>query len=391
MGITAVSLPDLVSFAPGYPDADCFPWEELQEIATRLLTNRDSAVLQYGPTQGCRPLIDALVLVLSERGIAASPENVLVTTGSQQGIDLVARVFIDPGDVVLVECPTYTGAISVFRNAGACLSGIRQDDKGIDVDDLERVCAREQQAGGRVKLLYLTPNFQNPSGVLLDAARRARLLEWASRTGIVIVEDDPYGTLYFDKSAAPSATRPLCADDTDGCIVYLSTFSKTLAPGFRVGWMVAPTDLVDRCEAVKQSLDLLTGTLDQHIVLEALRRDLPNRLAPRLRDTYRRRLGQMENALKAACGSALQWSSPKGGFFLWVELPRGINDEVLLARAIERRLVFVTGSAFFVDGTGHDRIRLSYSSATEHEMEEGARRLATAIESCAKNPAAADS
>jgi len=382
MGITAARLPDLVSFAPGYPDASRFPWDELRDIAARLLDGHDPSVLQYGPTRGDAALVEALVPVQRARGIDAAPANILVTTGSQQGIDLVARVFLDPGDVALAELPTYTGAISAFRNSGARVAGVRQDDGGIDVEDLERVCARERASGARVKLLYLTPNFQNPTGVLLDAARRAALVEWAVRADVLIVEDDPYGTLYFDEALAGAATRPLCADDADGCVVYLSTFSKTLAPGFRVGWMVAPAELAERCEAVKQSLDLLTGTLDQRVVLEALRADLPGRLAPRLRDTYRERLAVMETALTDALGGTLTWARPSGGFFLWARLPRDVDDETLLARAIERGLVFVTGSAFYVDGSGHDRIRLSYSWAHSDQIREGATRLAAAVEAC---------
>ena len=382
MGITPAHVPDLVSFAPGYPDAACFPWTELRDIAAALLDGRDASVLQYGPTRGHRPLLDALVAVQQERGIDATTDNLLVTTGSQQGIDLVARVLLDHGDVVLAELPTYTGAISAFRNAGARMAGVRQDDEGIDVEDLARVCEREQQAGRRVKLLYLTPNFQNPTGVLLERGRRTDLLAWAARADVLIVEDDPYGTLYFDEAADPSATRPLCADDAQGLVIYLSTFSKTLAPGFRVGWMVAPVELAGRCEAVKQSLDLLTGTLDQHVVLEALRRNLPNRLAPQLRATYRHRRGVMEAALRTACGAGLRWSTPTGGFFLWATLPPKVDDETLLQRALERGLIFVTGSAFFVDGTGHDRIRLSYSSGPEQELQEGATRLAAAIQAC---------
>jgi 2-aminoadipate transaminase len=266
---------------------------------------------------------------------------------------------------------------------------VRQDHGGIDLEDLDRVCARERAAGARVKLLYLTPNFQNPAGVLLDAPRRTALVEWAARTGVLVVEDDPYGTLYFDDALAGADTRPVSALDSDGCVVYLSTFSKTLAPGLRIGWMVAPAELTERCEAVKQSLDLLSGTLDQRVVLEALREDLPARLAPRLRETYRERLGVMETALTEALGDDLLWTSPRGGFFLWVRLPAAVDDEALLAEATERGVIFVAGSAFFVDGSGHDHIRLSFSWARPDQIREGARRLARAVAACRASPASA--
>jgi 2-aminoadipate transaminase len=382
MGITTARVRDVVSFAPGYPDAGSFPLAELREICMDLLDGRDPSILQYGPTRGNAALLEALVPAQRERGIEARPNNLLVTTGSQQGIDLVARAVLDPGDVVLAELPTYTGAISAFRNAGARITGVRQDGHGIDVDDLTSVCARERQEGGRVKLLYLTPNFQNPTGTLLAFDRRAAVLTWAERAGVLILEDDPYGSLYFDESAGPAATRPLRADDTGGTVVYLSTFSKTLAPGLRVGWMVGDPELVERCEALKQSIDLLTGALDQRLVLEALHRDLPRQLAPRLRATYRDRLAVMERALEAACGTELRWSTPRGGFFLWATLPPEVDDESLLRRSLARGVTFVAGSAFFVDGTGHDRIRLSYSSAPEGEVRTGATRLAAALDEC---------
>ncbi len=387
MGITAAQVPNVVSFAPGYPDAGCFPWGELREMAGQLLDGRDPSVLQYGPTRGLGSLIEALVPVQRDRDIDASTANIVVTTGSQQGLDLVARVLLDPGDVVLAELPTYTGAISAFRNAGARLAGVRQDENGIDIEDLQRVCRVERQAGARIKLLYLTPNFQNPTGVLLKAECRRTLLAWAAHANVLIVEDDPYGTLYFDDAAA-AVTRPIRADDGEGRVIYLSSFSKTLVPGLRVGWMVAPTDLAERCEAVKQSLDLLTGTLDQHVVLEALRRDLVNRLAPALRATYARRLSVMEEALGSTCGGELQWTRPRGGFFLWATLPSGIDDRDLLMQSLRRGLIFVAGSTFFVDDSGHDRIRLSYSSAKESQLREGAARLAQALTSCGEAAAA---
>jgi 2-aminoadipate transaminase len=390
MGVSVNPLDDLISFAPGYPDADGFPWTELCQIAVELLDGHDVSVLQYGPTRGHFPLIEALVPVQKERGISVSSKNLLITTGSQQGIDLIARVLLDPGDVVLVELPTYTGAISAFANSGARIAGVRQDDQGIDVEDLARVYTSEQQANRQVKLLYLSPNFQNPTGILLETNRRREIIDWAADANILIVEDDPYGTLYFNEAITQSAIRPMFADDEHGRIIYLSTFSKTLAPGFRVGWMVADADMVERCEAVKQSLDLLTGTLDQHVVLEALRRDLPNRLAPKLRSTYKRRLALMEGSLRKACGSDLQWTTPNGGFFLWALLPPTVDDETLLQRALERKLVFVAGSAFFVNGRGHDRIRLSYSSVPERELEEGVARLAAAIGDCRNSEIAAD-
>ena len=379
MGTVIARQPDMVSFAAGYPDPASFPWDELRGIARELLSGSDPQVLQYGPTRGYAPLLEAILPVLAQRKIIATPDQLLITSGSQQGIDLIGRVLITPGDVVLVELPAYTGAISAFKNAQARLAGVRQDEDGINLEDLDEVCVRERRAGHRVNLLYLVPNFQNPAGLLIGLEKRRRLVEWAERRNILIVEDDPYGALYFDDVASEAETRAIRAIDPNGRVIYLSTFSKTLAPGFRVGWMVAPAALTDRFETAKQTVDLMTGSLDQCVVYEALRRGALERLAPSLRALYRGKRDVMEQSLRKELGDQLRWPAPKGGFFLWATLPPGINDNTLLSRALEQRLVFVVGSAFYVDGTGHDKIRLSFSAPTAERIEEGARRLASAL------------
>ena len=379
MGTVIARAPDMVSFAAGYPDPASFPWDDFRELVDELLSGRDGSVLQYGPTRGFEPLLESIVGVLAGRHIDAALDQVTITSGSQQGIDLVGRVLITPGDTVLVELPSYTGAISAFKNAQARLVGVRQEPDGISVDDLDAVCLRERKAGHKVNLLYLVPNFQNPTGLLLSQRKRQELLEWANRRDVLIVEDDPYGDLYFDDVATAADTRPIRADDSDGRVLYLSTFSKTLAPGFRVGWMVAPASLIERFETAKQSVDLMTGSLDQRMVHEAVTRGVLQRLAPELRTLYRTKRDVMEGALREELGGRLQWPAPKGGFFVCVTLPPGDDDESLLARALEQRLVFVIGSAFYVDGSGHDRIRLSFSAPSPARIREGARRLAAAI------------
>jgi 2-aminoadipate transaminase len=376
MGTVVAKTADLVSFAAGYPDSRLFPWDDFREIANELLASKDGLVLQYGPTRGYKPLLEAILGVLAGRGIAAPLEEIMITSGSQQGLDLVARVLITPGDAVLVELPAYTGAISAFKNAGAHLVGVRQDEDGINLDDLDAVCLRERAAGRRANLLYLVPNFQNPTGLLLGLEKRRALVAWAERRDVLIVEDDPYGVLFFEDVATEAETRPIKADDAHGRVIYLSTFSKTLAPGFRVGWMVAPAPLIERFDTAKQSVDLTSGIFDQRMVLESVRRGLLERLAPALRDLYRQKRTVMEQALHRELGTRLTWPAPKGGFFLWATLPEGQTDTALLERALEQRLVFVIGSAFYVDGTGHDKIRLSFSAPPPERLEEGVRRLA---------------
>ena len=379
MGTVVAGATDLVSFAPGYPAPELFPWDELRDISASLLNGADSDTLQYGPTRGYAPLLEAIVGLSSERGIAASPEQLLITSGSQQGIDLIGRVMVSPGDVVLVELPTFTGGIAAFRNAQARLVGVPQDSAGISLEALDAAWRRETEAGRTVKLLYVIPNFQNPTGALLALDRRQRLVEWAARRDVLIVEDDPYGSLYFEDAATPEETRPLKATDPDGRVLYLSTFSKTLAPGFRVGWMMAPPVLIERFETAKQSTDLTSGILDQHVVYEAVRRGVVHALAPKLRALYARKRDVMEQAIRARLGNRLTWSPPKGGFFVWATLPDGYSDHALLERALAHGLVFVVGSAFFVDGSGHNTIRLSFSAPSIERIAEGVKRLALAM------------
>jgi 2-aminoadipate transaminase len=379
MGTVVAGATDLVSFAPGYPAPELFPWSELREISASLLSGTDSDTLQYGPTRGYSPLLDAVRGLSNERGITATREQLLITSGSQQGIDLIARVLVSPGDVVLVELPTFTGGIAAFRNAQAQLVGVPQDEFGIDIHALDDAWTRERRAGRVIKLLYVIPNFQNPTGRLLALDRRLQLVDWAARRDVLIVEDDPYGSLYFEDAASAEETRPLKAEDPEGRVLYLSTFSKTLAPGFRVGWMVAPPTLIDRFETAKQSTDLTSGILDQHVVYEAVKRGVVDALAPRLRALYARKRDVMEQALRVQAGGRLAWTSPKGGFFIWATLPPGCSDQHLLERALRHGVVFVIGSAFFVDGSGHEKIRLSFSAPSIERIEEGVRRLSAAV------------
>jgi 2-aminoadipate transaminase len=379
MGVMAVRVPDMISFAPGYPDPATFAWLEFREIAQEILTGGDPSVLQYGPTRGYKPLLEAVGGILRTRGIETSEDNLLITTGSQQGIDLVARSLMDPGDVALVELPAYTGAITAFRNTQVLLAGVRQEPDGIDLSDLEAVVTRTRAEGRRVRCLYVVPNFQNPTGLLISGPKRRRLLEVAARLDLLIIEDDPYGALYFEDSACAADTRPMKADDHEGRVIYLSSFSKTLAPGFRVAWLAAAAPIVDKIDLGKQAADLMTPALDQRIVFEAIRRGVYDRQTPGLRGVYQRKRSVMQEALKAELGGLISWPEPRGGFFLWATLPTQINADEMLQRAAEQRVIYVTGSAFFVDGSGRNIVRLSFSLPSEERIVEGVKRLAKVI------------
>ena len=379
MGTVLAQKRDIISFAPGYPAADTFPWAEFQEIARELLVGTDPNVLQYGPTRGYRPLLEAIAEIRDDRGAPSAVERLLITTGSQQGLDLVARVLVDPGDVVLVELPTYTGAITAFRNVQAQMVGVPQEADGIDLGALDAIFQDLVARGRRVRFLYVVPNFQNPTGLLIGLGKRRALLEWASRRDMLIVEDDPYRELFFEDSASEHDVRPLKADDVEQRVVYLSSFSKTLAPGFRVAWMDAAAPIASKLEMAKQSEDLLTGRLDQRIIYEACRRGVLQRQLPLLRRHYQEKRDVMVDALHSAFGDELSWPPPRGGFFLWATLPPGVDADRLVPRAIEHGVIDVAGEAFFVNGAGQNLVRLSFSSPPPDRIREGVKRRAAAV------------
>ena len=378
--ILGAAVPGLISLAAGYPSPEMFPWDDLQSITADLLARRDGHTLQYGATRGYRPLIEQLLgKTLKDRGISGTFEDVIITTGSQQGLDLVGRVLIDPGDVVLVELPTYSGAIAAFHNLQGQFAGVPQDSEGIDLAALEAAIAGVRAKGQTARFIYVTPNFQNPAGLLMSRARRLALLDTARRHDLVIVEDDPYGSIYFEDVTTAADTRPIKADDTDDRVVYLGSFSKVLVPGLRVAWMVAPREIAQKVELAKQAADICSSVFDQRIVHGAMDRDVVERIAPSLRAHYQAKRTVMEQALQSTLAGRVTWTSPRGGFFLWIELPDGVDDRELFERALKEKVSFVIGSAFFVDGRGHRFARLSFSGISHEQIAEGVARLAAAI------------
>lgn len=380
MGTVLAGKREIISFAPGYPAQESFAWDEFRAIADDLLKKRPQDLLQYGPTRGYRPLIEAIQGIQKSRGMDVAPQRVVVTTGSQQGLYLIARALFDPGDVVLVELPSYVGAITAFRGFGADLVGVQQDADGINLEDLDRACARVRADGKRVKAVYVVPNFQNPTGLLMSLPKRRALVEWAERNDVLVIEDDPYRDLYFTDVTKEEETRPIAADDPNGRVIYLSSFSKTLAPGFRTAWIVAPIPVAAKIELAKQAIDLCTSGFDQQMVYEATARGVLAAQAPKLRALYQRKRDVMIDAIHQS-ESGLSGPDPRGGFFLWAKLPEGLSGDELLTRATEQGVIFVTGAAFFVDGGGDNYIRLSFSSPSEDGIREGIKRLVGAMKS----------
>ena len=380
IGALSGSVPGLISFAAGYPAPDVFPWDDLQSITTQILARRDGSTLQYGATRGYRPLIEHLLAhTLSARGISSRFDDIVITSGSQQGLDLIGRVLIDPGDPVIVELPTYSGAIAAFHNLQASLVGVPQDADGIEIASVDRVATDLKRQGKPAKFIYVTPNFQNPAGLLMSAERRRELLDAARRHDLVILEDDPYGSIYFEDVTTFEDTRPIKADDTDNRVIYLGSFSKILVPGLRVAWMVAPPAIAQKVELCKQAADISSGVFDQRIVHGALAGGVIDRIAPGLRAHYQAKRTVMERALESHLQGRVNWTSPRGGFFLWIELPPGVDDRALFDRAIKEKVSFVLGSAFFVNGAGHEFARLAFSGISHEQIEQGIGRLAAAL------------
>ena len=333
IGALGATVPGLISLSAGYPAPDVFPWEDLQSITAQILARHDGNTLQYGATRGYRPLIEHLLAnTLKSRDIDARFDDVIITSGSQQGLDLVGRVLIDPGDTVIVELPTYSGAIAAFHNLQASLVGVRRMRRAFRIRGVDRVAADLPGRARPAKFIYVTPNFQNPAGLLMSARRRRELLEAAARHDLVILEDDPYGSIYFEDVTTFDDTRPIKADDTDGRVIYLGSFSKILVPGLRVAWMVAPTAIAQKVELCKQAADISSGVFDQRIVHGALAGGVIDRIAPGLRAHYQAKRTVMERALESHLRGRVKWTSPRGGFFLWIQLPRASRSGVVRSR-----------------------------------------------------------
>ena len=390
MGTILAQNRDLISFAPGYPAPETFPWSEFSEIARELLSGSHPNALQYGATRGFRPLLEVITAIMEQRGAATEMSRLLITTGSQQGLDLVARVLLDPGDVALVELPAYTGAITAFRNVRAQMEGVPQEQEGIDLVALDATYQRLVKNNRRVRFLYVVPNFQNPTGMLMSLRKRQQLLEWAASRNMLIVEDDPYRDLYFEDSASEADVRPIKADDREGRVIYLSSFSKTLAPGFRVAWVDAPPPIAVKIEMAKQAADLCTGVFDQRVVHECVRRGILERQLPLLRRYYAEKRDVMVAAFRKETDTALTWADPRGGFFLWATLPDELDADSLLDRAVKHGVVYVAGSAFFVNNRGGSQIRLSFSAPSHDHIREGVGRLAEAIREARREQKQAD-
>ncbi len=360
--------PDVLSFAGGLPAPELFPVAAIAAAHAEVLAKDGAAALQYSTTEGFGPLREWVVARLSRRGIRITTDQVLITNGSQQGIDLMARVLLDPGDTVAVENPSYLAALQTFAGCEARFLPVASDDDGMDVEALAHALS-----AGLPKLVYLVPEFHNPKGTTLSKERRLALMRLLHTHRIPVIEDDPYGELRFRGESPPPLFA--LADPDAGLVVHLGTFSKTLAPGMRLGWLVGPPKLVRAAAIVKQATDLHTATLSQRAVAALLSRfDYDGHLA-KLRTVYGQRCLAMLGALERHMPAGTRFTRPDGGLFVWVQLPEGLDADAIFADAIAEKVAFVPGSAFYAVSPRREMMRLNYSNRPPVQIEEGMARL----------------
>ncbi len=373
MAITA--RPEVISLAGGLPDTSTFPPETFAAQMTRIAQESAAEALQYGPTEGFEQTKRCIRTVMGAEGMRPDVEDIIVTTGGQQAIDLIAKTLIDPGDPVICEAPTYPGAVPVFCSYQADVIQVPCDGEGMRIDELEAVLARLESEGRRPKFIYSVPSFQNPAGVTLSAQRRRRLVEIAREREILVVEDNPYGLLRFEGDPE----TPLYLLDGGDYVLYVGTFSKILSPGIRLGWVVAPPPVLEKIGLGKQASDLCTSTLTQYFVLEYFAEGRWRQYVADLCEIYRRRRDAMLEALERHFPPQATWTRPQGGLFVWATLPDYINTEDLLAKALRENVAFVPGQAAYVDGRGASSMRLNFSGCDSDEIVEGIRRIGRVV------------
>jgi 2-aminoadipate transaminase len=368
--------PEVISLAGGLPAPELFPIDEYRRAFEWVLETQGQVALQYGPSEGYWPLRELIASRLRQFGIDCGSDDVLITSGSQQALDLIARVFLDPGDTIVVEKPTYLGALQAFNQYQARYLVVPMDDEGMRVDELEGLLADSAASGDRkIKLIYAIPNFQNPTGRSLSLERRRRLVEIASAHGVPVIEDDPYGELRYEGTPLPS----LKSLDRDGTVVYLGTFSKILAPGFRLGWIVANPMVQEVLLHAKQPADLHSSMAPQMATLHVASDGFVDQHVEHIRDFYRVRRDVMLNAIAEHFPAGVRYTRPAGGLFVWAELPEDIDTRELLVEAVAQKVAFVPGQGFHPDLSGKNTMRLNFSNVPPERIEEGVRRLGQAI------------
>ena len=373
MAVTA--QPNVISLAGGLPDTTTFPAEDFAALMARVAVDSSAAALQYGPTEGMDDVRRAIVTVMAAEGMRVEEDDLLVTTGGQQVIDLVCRTFLDPGDVVIAEGPTYPGAVPCFTAFQADVVQIEMDADGMRIDVLEDTLERLRVDGKRPKFIYTVPSFQNPAGVTMSLERRRELVRIAHEQELVVLEDNPYGLLRYEGDPLPT----LLSLDGGRYVVYLGTFSKILSAGLRLGWAAAPRPILEKLNLGKQGADLCSSSLTQHFVAAYFAQRDWRAYLDKLRVLYRRRRDVMLEALEEHLPAEASWTRPQGGLFIWAALPDYIDTTDLLARALREHVAFVPGRAAYLDGRGGSEMRLNFSGVSDDRIREGVRRIGKVV------------
>jgi 2-aminoadipate transaminase len=368
--------PGIISFAGGLPAPDLFPINDIKEMTRIVMEREGKTALQYGPTEGDSRLREELAGLMRKDGVEISGNNLLIVTSSQQGLDLVGKIFVDPGDAIMTSRPTYVGAIQAFHSYGAKMIAIEQDDEGTQTAQLEAEIEKLAAKGVKPKFIYEIPDFQNPSGITMSLKRRKELLRIAEKYDLVVIEDSPYRQLRFEGKTEPS----LLAMNSER-VLGLFTFSKILLPGFRLGWMAGPNELIQKAVTAKQSVDLCSPPFNQSILYEYLHRGLLEKQISVIIQAYREKrdfmLAMLGKHMPKLPG--LKWTQPQGGLFLWVTLPEGMDACEMFRTAIEKQVAYVVGTAFYPDGGGRNCFRMNFSYSNKAEIEEGVKRLGQVI------------
>jgi len=378
--------PDIISFAGGLPAPEVFPLKEFQEACNAVLETQGAQALQYSTTEGYLPLREMIARHNSRFSVHVTADNILITSGSQQALDFIGRLFINRGDYVVVESPTYLGALQAWNAYGAQYISVPVDEHGMIVDQLEEALRFGP------KFIYVLPNFQNPSGCTLSLERRMQLVELADKYGVPIIEDDPYGQLRYEGDHIPSVAtldsryrNEDCNDEYTGNVIYLSTFSKLLAPGLRLAWVIAPPQVIRKLVMTKQAADLHTSSFNQHVAFEVAKGGFLDEHVKVIRSTYKERRDTMLEMMDEVFPSEVSWTKPQGGMFLWGMMPENVDAAEVLKVAIQRKVAFVPGAAFHANGGGANTMRINFSYSTPETIREGISRLGVTLKEALKN------
>ncbi|RLC50732.1 MAG: aminotransferase [Candidatus Cloacimonadota bacterium] len=367
--------PDIISFAGGLPSPDTFPVEELKEITEYILEHEGAAALQYSATEGDPKLRKLITKAYVNDGMNITENNVLITTASQQGLDLLAKVFINRGDKVIVGLPSYLGGLGAFNAYGAEMVGVKLDEYGMKADELEKILADLKAKGEKPKFIYVIPDFQNPAGITMPNSRRMEIIEIARKYDVLIVEDSPYREIRFEGEHQ----KRMYALDNTGQVITLGTFSKTFVPGFRIGWTVAHEDIIDKFVVAKQSTDLCTASFVQKIAARYIEGGYFDRNIKKTIQMYHEKRDLMLSEFEKHMPDGVHWTKPEGGLFLFIYLPENMDAGELFEKAIKQKVAFVLGSAFHCDGSGKNTMRINFSFMSKDKIVEGVKRLAEVI------------